>query len=269
MDSVSAISTKKKRGRKVRAKVISSSIRKQLTTRTFKTSHDTIMHIETPDTDCDTDMPKLGCTVVPFNEDSNTEWNVSIPNEKLPDVDVPSTTLFTNGMYSLGEHGTHCWWCCSKPHSDIIGMPVSFCTKTRKFRTKGSFCSFNCIVAYAIDTKCYNLYAGYIKKLYSTLTGESILTKIEPAPNRFMLRMFGGPLTIEEFRYANVRGKVYKLVEYPMHVSRDFIREIDIQSFKTTNHESMKSSSASVPSAPRTTNLKTSIYEFLNKSCRP
>lgn len=59
--------------------------------------------------------------------------------------------------------------------------------------------------------------------------------KITPAPCRSSLKMFGGALTIEEFRNSSKENKIYKMIEYPMTVYRDFIEEVDIENVKHIN----------------------------------
>jgi hypothetical protein len=58
---------------------------------------------------------------------------------------------------------------------------------------------------------------------------------LEKAPPRCTLKMFGGPLDIEEFRNASKERKVYKMVDYPMYVSRDYVEEVDLQNLKKVN----------------------------------
>ena len=58
---------------------------------------------------------------------------------------------------------------------------------------------------------------------------------LEKAPPRCTLKMFGGELDIEEFRNATKERKVYKMVEYPMFVSRDYVQEVDLQNIKKAN----------------------------------
>ena len=58
---------------------------------------------------------------------------------------------------------------------------------------------------------------------------------LEKAPPRCTLKMFGGHLTIEEFRNSTKERKVYKMVEYPMYVSRDYVEEVDLQNLKKVN----------------------------------
>ena len=40
-----------------------------------------------------------------------------------------------------------CWWCCHKFDSIPVGLPVDYNAKLRKFRVKGVFCSFACMLA--------------------------------------------------------------------------------------------------------------------------
>ena len=59
---------------------------------------------------------------------------------------------------------------------------------------------------------------------------------IKPANSRYTLKMFGGPLTIEQFRqnFSNEKT-VLRMIDYPMYISRDFVEEIDIQTIKNVN----------------------------------
>lgn len=128
-----------------------------------------------------------------------------------------------------------CWWCCHKFDTVPIGMPVYYNDNEKKFRVKGIFCSFSCLLAYKNDHPIYN--NNYlIKLLYKKITGEIKLnSNILRAPPRASLKMFGGKLTIDEFRNMSNENKVLKMVEYPMYVSRDYIEEIDIKNVKNVN----------------------------------
>jgi hypothetical protein len=77
-----------------------------------------------------------------------------------------------------------------------------------------------------------------IKYLYRKLTGTLTLdTKITPSPPRCSLKMFGGELTIEQFRNDLKENKIYKMIEYPMFISKDYIEEVDIQNLKKVNQK--------------------------------
>jgi hypothetical protein len=127
-----------------------------------------------------------------------------------------------------------CWWCCHKFDTVPIGLPIRFNIVLKKFHVKGIFCSFSCMVAYKNEKPYKDSYL--IKYLYNKLTG-TLLTEstLSPAPPRCSLKMFGGELTIDEFRNSFQENKIYKMIEYPMFVCKDYIEEIDIQNLKRVN----------------------------------
>jgi len=165
-----------------------------------------------------------------------------------------------------------CWWCCHTFETIPIGLPVDYNVKLKKFRVRGIFCSFACMLAYnpTVDNKINAM----ITHLYRQLTGAYAIDKknkyidmlqkdshiqqlftdvseykdeyitsltsfieepLEKAPSRYTLKMFGGDLTIEEFRNATKERKIYKMVEYPMYISRDYVEEVDLQNLKNIN----------------------------------
>lgn len=143
---------------------------------------------------------------------------------------------FINNTDWLYQTDVCCWWCCHKFDTVPLGLPVHYSESDKKFRVKGVFCSFSCLMAYKNDnpTKYTNDYL--IKLLYKKITGElKLSSNIIMAPPRASLQMFGGKLTIEEFRNMSNENKILKMVEYPMFVSRDYIEEIDIKNVKNAN----------------------------------
>lgn len=80
-------------------------------------------------------------------------------------------------------------------------MPHKHDSRRNKFYTSGNFCSWSCMKSFALDKHGItrgSIICGNIimmrRKMYNQLGS------IKPAPNRFMLKEFGGDLTIEEFR---------------------------------------------------------------------
>ena len=47
--------------------------------------------------------------------------------------------------------------------------------------------------------------------------------------------MFGGKLSIEEFRNKSNEQKIYKMIEYPMYISRDYVERVDLENVKNIN----------------------------------
>jgi hypothetical protein len=89
--------------------------------------------------------------------------------------------------------------------------------------------------------------------MHKYLTGEHL--SFVPAPPRELLVMFGGTLDIDEYRAAVENKKIYKFVRYPLFVSRDYVKEIDIKNIKEANDYIFK--------APTVKNKLIDISKFL------
>ena len=104
----------------------------------------------------------------------------------------------------------YCWWCCHTFSNDSLRLPIRK-NADASYDCVGLFCSPECTCSYIMDSgsrfgerwKQYELLHEMIK----------VNKKIEAAPNRELLKVFGGHLSIEEFRSNN---KDFKLVYPPM-----------------------------------------------------
>jgi len=172
-----------------------------------------------------------------------------------------------------------CWWCCHNFDTVPIGIPVDYNTKINKFRVKGIFCGFSCLLAYKKSDNTFSTHktTSLITFMYKKLTGKFpngnnslknllsispnlseifdknnqddvklkeeyinsitsfISTPLNEAPHRSTLKMFGGKLSIEEFRNSTKENKIYKMINYPLSVSRDYVEEVDLQKIKDVN----------------------------------
>jgi hypothetical protein len=92
-----------------------------------------------------------------------------------------------------------CWWCCHQFNTIPLGIPEYIYKNT--YYLFGCFCSFNCMMAYNIDINDYKIWNRQtnIYQMKNKLDPENKLI-IKPAPPRQTLKLFGGPLTIEEYR---------------------------------------------------------------------
>lgn len=97
-------------------------------------------------------------------------------------------------------HPLCCWWCCHPWEGQDIHLPIKYDDRTKKFTTVGHFCSFECAKSYGVDTggSRWGEILEYLSLYRKHSAGKYVPTK--PAPKRQTLKMFGGPLTIEEFR---------------------------------------------------------------------
>jgi hypothetical protein len=70
------------------------------------------------------------------------------------------------------------------------------------YETDGYFCSFNCVLAWIEDNKHddrYNQSKMLLYKIFK-MVNKGKITKLNPAPHWRMLTVYGGSLTISEFR---------------------------------------------------------------------
>lgn len=91
-----------------------------------------------------------------------------------------------------------CWWCCQPFEGPGVGMPYEFANGT--FKTMGTFCDWPCVKAFNMHRGKHN--EGAVSDLITLMRKRSHgkITPLKSAPSRFVLKAFGGTLTIEEFR---------------------------------------------------------------------
>ena len=94
-----------------------------------------------------------------------------------------------------------CWWCVhSLPQHPCIHLPVKYDEKRDIFTTRGNFCSWQCAKAYAIDMNTSRM--GEMLTFLTLMRKKTFgkIVPLFPAPKRTTLAIFGGTLSIEEFR---------------------------------------------------------------------
>lgn len=172
-----------------------------------------------------------------------------------------------------------CWWCCHNFDTVPVGIPVDYNSKTNKFRVKGIFCGFSCLLSYKTSNSefCSHRTTSLITFMYKKLTGKLpnvstdslknllagtptlseiftnseadlklkdeylnsvssfISSHLKEAPPRSTLKMFGGDLSIDEFRNSTKESKIYKMINYPLSISKDYVEEVDLQKIKDVN----------------------------------
>ena len=93
-----------------------------------------------------------------------------------------------------------CYWCCHKFDTMPLFLPVKYDSKRDTFEIYGNFCSWSCMKAFNINSKSASAYrrCTIIQLLHKRLYG--MTQKIPCAENRYKLKLFGGNMTIDEFR---------------------------------------------------------------------
>ena len=74
-----------------------------------------------------------------------------------------------------------------------------------------------------------------LKQEYIDSIKSFISIPLKKAPSRSTLKMFGGELSIEQFRNSTKENKIYKMINYPLSISRDYVEEVDLQKIKDVN----------------------------------
>ena len=97
---------------------------------------------------------------------------------------------------------TACFWCCHSFGWTACVLPKQYDAYKDIYTAEGHFCSPECALAYNYaDPKCSDgtkwLQHSLLETLYASLYVDKGLS---PAPPRTLLRMFGGPLDISQFR---------------------------------------------------------------------
>ena len=112
-----------------------------------------------------------------------------------------------------------CWWCCHPiPRSDKeIGIPVAYDSVKDTFEVYGHFCNIGCMRAYNHNepmAKKHNQVT--LISLYLHKSGRKEFPN--HAPPRQMLKVFGGTMTIDEFRKTTKENDTTYHLQFPCSV---------------------------------------------------
>ena len=111
-----------------------------------------------------------------------------------------------------------CFWCAHQ----FSWQPSIIPEREEKglYRVYGNFCSPNCCMAYvlqeSLDTHVRWERVALLHRLYGSLYSSG---RIFPSPTRESLKLFGGPMTIAEYRGTIANGKIRVDLQTPPMVS--------------------------------------------------
>lgn len=106
-----------------------------------------------------------------------------------------------NEINYINNNNKLCWNCCHGFHNMVHGLPINY--NNEVFHTIGEFCSIECMARYAVDNMnddIYN-YLPLINMYNKNITNKN---KVNLAPNKLLLNIFGGNMTIDEYRNNNI-----------------------------------------------------------------
>ena len=119
---------------------------------------------------------------------------------------------------------SYCFHCCHPSHDKMYGLPIYYNESKDTFTFYGQFCSWECM-------KSYNLYSNssFRQNIFNhiQLFHDKIHNDKKPirfAPPKTMLKVFGGSLSIDEFRKNNQKFNVY---ESPMKYEEQLIEKYE------------------------------------------
>lgn len=114
-----------------------------------------------------------------------------------------------------------CWWCCHPFSTVPIPAVKGYDDRRDSFALQGVFCSWSCAKAYLMDSgsRDWSRNTMYLCQLRRRVEGK--LMPITPAPNRFFLKMFGGTMSIEEFRACGDSSTVVQILESPLCIIKN------------------------------------------------
>ena len=111
-------------------------------------------------------------------------------------------------------NGKICWNCCHDFLDIIVGLPIKYINNV--FYTYGNFCSLECACRY-----CFDNLNNDISEIYSIINLYNMIVyknnnKVKCAPHKLTLNIFGGPLTIEEYRKSFNTTEYYNVTIPPI-----------------------------------------------------
>lgn len=114
-----------------------------------------------------------------------------------------------------------CWWCCHTFPGPSLHCPFKYDDRTKRFETTGHFCTWECMKAYTVEN--FGHRAGIIQTYVALMRKHANENKYVPtryAPKRHTLKMFGGILSIDEFRRGS--SNVVVTMPWEKHIMPEF-----------------------------------------------
>jgi hypothetical protein len=146
--------------------------------------------------------------------------------------------------------GTACFWCCHTFSWKSCVIPTHYDVYTKQYNAEGHFCSPECALAgtYTDNTLTdsqrwlrHSLIQSMYRDMYKT-------SELRPAPDKRVLRIFGGTLSIEQYRrYVKEGGATLQIAMPPVRLYMPSINTQasarDIKSYVTLSNETVNKAS--------------------------
>jgi len=124
---------------------------------------------------------------------------------------------------------TWCWWCCHPFEGEELHLPYKYDSRRNRFETCGFFCSWGCMKSYNIDKYKTGGIGGIIAENITLMrkrkSKDGKLSPVKPAPHRHAIDVFGGTLSIEEFRKCTEENDIpLVLLPNELHAVQDVVK---------------------------------------------
>lgn len=115
------------------------------------------------------------------------------------------------------ETDVACFWCCNQFKNRPVVLPIR--DEGEYLQVYGNFCCPECAMAFLFDMRQDSHTRWEQLALLNRIYGDYVGGSVRPAPHRSVLKMFGGPMSIEEFRNVIAQKKVRVDIHIPPMVS--------------------------------------------------
>jgi len=189
-------------------------------------------------------------TIINNNDSQDTKILVPTPYESnsyfmndAENISYDTNTEYQTTYSNNNNNNSHCFWCCHSIDNVVYSMPYNYDTVNDSYFVFGSFCSLQCANAYNFSVH------GSSDKVWEINSWIQMLGKrygftntIRPAPSKYLLKMFGGNLTIDEFREAHIKSDKTYVLNIPPMISINSSSEILNTSYlaKMSEHKKKK-----------------------------
>lgn len=123
---------------------------------------------------------------------------IDTSEEVVENISGYGNEIVNHEVNSSNNKSSVCWNCCHDFHETVHGLPLKYFNGV--FYTYGDFCSPECSMRYASEKFSDKFFEiSSLINLYNNM----IYSKKEPvtmAPDKLLLNIFGGHLTIEQYR---------------------------------------------------------------------
>jgi hypothetical protein len=128
-------------------------------------------------------------------------------------------TKFNDSGKEINRTEIYCFNCCHPFYNKPAVLPIDYNPLHKRYKVFGNFCSPNCAKRYALDDKVLSSNVHILSQMYRELY--SAAYRIKPAPSKFLLKCFGGKLSIEEYR--NTFTNKINYVDRPINTKMIFL----------------------------------------------